>query len=64
MSLKNTTTPEKNVVELEISIDRETFKAAVDDAFKKRASSIVVPGFRRGKAPRGIICLLYTSRCV
>ncbi|MGI6202659.1 MAG: trigger factor [Eubacteriales bacterium] len=59
MSLKNTTTPEKNVVELEISIDRETFKAAVDDAFKKRASSIVVPGFRRGKAPRGIIEKMY-----
>lgn len=59
MSLKNTTTPEKNVVELEISIDRDTFEAAVTEAFKRKASKINVPGFRRGKAPRGIIEKMY-----
>lgn len=59
MSLKNTTTPEKNVVEFEISIDRETFEAAVAEAFKKKAPKINVPGFRRGKAPRGIIEKMY-----
>ena len=59
MSLRNTSTPEKNVVEFEISVDRETFKAAVDEAFKKRAPKISVPGFRRGKAPRGLIEKMY-----
>ncbi len=59
MSLKNMTTPEKNVVELEIAIDRAAFDEAVTRAFKKNAPKVNVPGFRRGKAPRGIIEKMY-----
>jgi trigger factor len=59
MSLKNMTATEKNVVELEITVDRDKFEAAVTNAFKKNASKMNVPGFRRGKAPRGIIEKMY-----
>lgn len=46
---------EKSIVELQFSVDAETFKAAVDKAFKRECKKYNVPGFRRGKAPRAII---------
>ncbi len=59
MSLSNLTHPEKNVVEFEFSADKETFDKAVSAVFKKKAASINVPGFRKGKAPRAIIEKMY-----
>jgi len=59
MSVKNVTTIEKNQVKLELVIAKADFDAAVDKAFKKNASKIQVPGFRKGKAPRGIIEKMY-----
>ncbi len=46
---------EKSLVELQFSVDAETFKAAVDKAFKRECKKYNVPGFRRGKAPRAMI---------
>lgn len=46
---------EKSMVELQFSVDAETFKAAVDKAFKRESKKYNVPGFRRGKAPRAVI---------
>ncbi len=59
MSVKNVSTVEKNQVKLEIVIPKADFDAAVTAAFKKNASKITVPGFRKGKAPRGIIEKMY-----
>ncbi len=59
MSLKNVTTPETNVRELEISIEKAAFDAAVMRAYKKKVGSIAVPGFRKGKAPKSIIEKMY-----
>ena len=59
MSLKNVNKPEKNVVEIEFTADKETFDAAVDKAFKKNVKNINIPGFRKGKAPRHIIEKMY-----
>lgn len=59
MSLKNVTTPETNVRELEISIEKASFDAAVTRAYKKKVGSIAVPGFRKGKAPKAIIEKMY-----
>ncbi len=59
MSLNNLTNPEKNVVEFEFSVDKETFEAAINKVYKKQAPSITVPGFRKGKAPRFIIEKMY-----
>ena len=49
----------KNQYELEISVDSETFAAAVDAAYRKNAEKINVPGFRKGKAPRALIEKMY-----
>lgn len=38
-----------------VSINGETFAAAVQKAFLKKRNSIAVPGFRKGKAPRHLI---------
>ena len=59
MSLKEAKSIEKNLYELTIDIDSESFKAAVDRVYKRRAKNISVPGFRRGKAPRAIIEKMY-----
>ncbi len=61
MSLsKKTKSEEKaNCYELEITVDKETFDAAVTAAYKKNAASITVPGFRKGKAPRALIERVY-----
>jgi trigger factor len=50
---------EKNRKELEISIDKASFDEAVTAAFRKKAPTIAVPGFRKGKAPRNIVEKMY-----
>ena len=55
MSLKNVTNPEKNTAVLEIAIDSESFGKAVTAVYNKKKSTIQVPGFRKGKAPRHLI---------
>lgn len=55
MSLKSSVKVEPNVVELEIAIEAEEFKAAVLKVFNKKKNSILVPGFRKGKAPLSLI---------
>ncbi len=39
---------------LTIEVDAETFKKGLDDAFKKVVKEVNVPGFRKGKMPRGM----------
>jgi len=55
MSLKSATKQENSRVELVIEVDAATFGAAVDAAYKKDVKKIMVPGFRKGKAPRALI---------
>ena len=59
MSLNSANKIEKNLYELKIGIDAETFSAAVSRVYKKQAKNITVPGFRKGKAPRSIIEKMY-----
>ena len=59
MSLKNVTKLENSAVEIEFTADKATFDAAVDNAFKKNQKNITVPGFRKGKATRGMIEKMY-----
>lgn len=46
---------ENNSVEFTLTVSKEVFGAAVDDAFRKNVKKISVPGFRKGKAPRKLI---------
>ncbi|MBQ7668107.1 MAG: trigger factor [Clostridia bacterium] len=48
-----------NKVKVEIIVSAEEFEKGVDQAFKKNASKINIPGFRKGKAPRNIIEKMY-----
>lgn len=59
MSLKNVREIEKNKVEVVVLIAKSDFEAATADAFRKNVRKITVPGFRKGKAPRGIIEKFY-----
>lgn len=52
---------EKSMVELQFSIDADTFKNAVAAAFKRESKKYSVPGFRKGKAPRAMIEKMYGS---
>ncbi|MBB6451942.1 trigger factor [Salirhabdus euzebyi] len=39
---------------LTVEVDAEQFNAALDQAFKKVVKTVQVPGFRKGKMPRGM----------
>src|SRR5690606_30092223 len=39
---------------LTIEVDAETFNKGLDEAFKKVVKQVNVPGFRKGKMPRGM----------
>lgn len=59
MALKNVNKKEKNIAEVEFTIDAAVFQSAVDVAYRKNAKKMTVPGFRKGKAPRKMIEKLY-----
>ena len=59
MSLTKCEVIEKNRYELQFSVDKATFDAAVSAVYRKQVKSITVPGFRKGKAPRSIIEKMY-----
>lgn len=55
MSLKSSNKVAENRYELEVSVDAETFEKAVDQAYRRQCGKIMIPGFRKGKAPRKFI---------
>lgn len=59
MSLKASNKVETNIWELEVTVDGETFEAAVNKAYLKQKKNITVHGFRKGKAPRAFIEKMY-----
>ena len=50
---------ETNKVELEFTIDKESFDKACNAAYKKQVGKIQIPGFRKGKAPKAMIEKMY-----
>jgi len=44
-----------NKVKVSVEVDESTLEVAVDEAFKKIAREVRVPGFRPGKAPRRVL---------
>ncbi|MGN0692028.1 MAG: trigger factor family protein, partial [Oscillospiraceae bacterium] len=57
--LKSTNKIETNKYELEVEVDAAQFENAVQSTYRRKAKSITVPGFRKGKAPRKMIEKLY-----
>ena len=55
MALKSSNKVDTNRYQLEVEIDGETFEKAVDQAYHKQNKRIVIPGFRKGKAPRAFV---------
>jgi len=58
MSLRSTQKT-GNTVELEIAVSPEELREATAKVFRRKAKSITVPGFRKGKAPRQVIERMY-----
>lgn len=50
---------EKNIVKFEVKIDSEKFSEGIKKSYKKNASKYNLPGFRKGKAPMGVIKRYY-----
>ena len=59
MNLVKSEKLEKSMHELQFSVDAETFKAAIDKAYKREGKKYNVPGFRKGHAPRAVIEKMY-----
>lgn len=45
---------DKNLVSIEVEVEAEKVAQALDQAFKKVVMKVNVPGFRKGKVPRGM----------
>lgn len=59
MNLKSSNKVDTNRYELTITIDENEFEQAVAKAYKMNIKNYNIPGFRKGKAPRGVIEKMY-----
>jgi len=59
MNVKSVEKLEKSRVALTIEASAEEFEAAINKAYLKNRSRIMIPGFRKGKAPRKLIESMY-----
>jgi trigger factor len=59
MIVKNLEKKENNTAVFQVESDAAEFEAAVNAAYLKNKSSINIPGFRKGKAPRAIVENMY-----
>jgi len=59
MSITSTQKKDTNVVEMEIAVSAEELKAAALAVYKRKAKTLNVPGFRKGKAPKSVIERMY-----
>ena len=50
---------EKNMAKLTVEVPAENVEKAIQGAYNKMKKSIIIPGFRKGKAPRQLIEKMY-----
>lgn len=61
MLVKNVEKKDTKTASFDVEVDAAEFEAAVNKAFQKNKSSISIPGFRQGKAPRAVVEGMYGS---
>ena len=61
MIVKNEDKKENNTALFTVQADAAEFEKAVNGAYLKNKSSIYIPGFRKGKAPRAVVEGMYGS---
>ena len=59
MIVKNVEKKENNKLTFQVETDAAEFESAVQGAYLKSKSSINIPGFRKGKAPRAVVEGMY-----
>ena len=59
MTVKNVEKKENNTAAFQVETDAAEFEGAVNGAYLKNKSSIYIPGFRKGKAPRAVVEGMY-----
>jgi len=61
MKVNSVNQKENSTIEVIVEVDAGKFEGALDKAYKKMRGNIMVPGFRRGKAPRKMMERMYGS---
>ena len=61
MLVKNVEKKDSKTASFQVEVDANEFDKAVTEAFNKNKSSISIPGFRKGKAPRAVVECMYGS---
>ena len=61
MNVKNVE-KENGIAKITIEIDKEAFQTALDKAYAKIRKDIMIPGFRKGKAPRKFVERMYGAQ--
>ena len=59
MALKSCNKVDTNTYEIEVTVSPEAFTEATKKAYMKQRKSLQIPGFRKGKAPQGMIEKVY-----
>ena len=59
MNIKSNEKKENSAIELVIEVGAAEFDAAIDKVYNKQKKNIMLPGFRKGKAPRKMVEKMY-----
>lgn len=59
MNIKSNEKKENSAVELVIEVSAAEFEAAIEKVYNKQKKNIMIPGFRKGKAPRKMVEKMY-----
>ena len=59
MNIKSNEKKENSTIELVIEVSAAEFEAAIEKVYNKQKKNIMLPGFRKGKAPRKMIEAMY-----
>ena len=59
MKIKSNEKKENSAVELIVEVGAAEFEAAIEKAYNKQKKNIMIPGFRKGKAPRKMVEKMY-----